>query len=63
MKSDRINRSHPEEIFVDNVNVNSILLDVGTELELFKKFNFLIAYKKLGVNGTDYLELEMRTFQ
>ena len=62
MKSDRVNRSHPEELFVDNVNVNSILLDVGTELELFKKFNFLIAYKKLGVNGTDYLGVRNEDF-
>ena len=40
LKSDRINRSHPEEIFVDNVNVNSVLLDAGTEIELFKSLIF-----------------------
>ena len=62
LKSDRVNRSHPEELFVDNVNVNSILLDAGTEVELFKKFNFLIAYKKLGVNGTDYLGVRNEDF-
>ena len=62
LKSDRVNRSHPEELFVDNVNVNSVLLDAGTEVELFKKFNFLIAYKKLGVNGTDYLGVRNEDF-
>ena len=38
------------------------MLDAGSEIELFKKFNFLIAYKKLGINGTDYLGVRDEDF-
>ena len=63
LKSDNILRTHPNELFVDNVKVNSILLDAGAEIEILNKLFFLLAYKKLAVDGVDYLGVRDHNFR
>ena len=63
LKSDNILRTHPNELFVDNVKVNSNLLDAGAEIEILNKLFFLLAYKKLAVDGVDYLGVRDHNFR
>ena len=54
-KGEQVSRKHPDELFVDDVDVSSTLLDAGFKVEIFKGFKLLAAYKRLAVKGKDYL--------
>ena len=55
-------RTHPDELFVNDVNVNSNLIDLGLKIEVFKDINLLMAYKRLAVTGIDYLSVRDNDF-
>ena len=54
-KGEQVSRKHPDDLFVEDVDVSSTLLDAGFKVEVFKDFKLLMAYKRLAVQGRDYL--------
>ena len=61
-KTEQVRRTHPDELFVNDVNVNSNLIDLGLKIEVFKDINLLMAYKRLAVTGNDYLSVRDSDF-
>ena len=61
-KGEQVSRKHPDELFVEDVDVSSTLLDAGFKVEVFKDFKLLMAYKRLAVQGRDYLSVRNGDF-
>ena len=55
-------RNHSPEIFVQNVNLNNSLLDLGLDFEIIKNFHFLYGYKAINSRGLDYLSVRDNNF-
>lgn len=55
-------RNHSPEIFVQNVDFNNSILDLGLELEIIKNLHLLYGYKSINAQGLDYLSVRDDNF-
>ena len=55
-------RNHSPDIFVQNVDFNNSILDLGLELEIIKNLHLLYGYKSINAQGLDYLSVRDDNF-
>ena len=55
-------RKHSPEIFVDDVDFNNSILDIGIEMEAIKNFYLIFGYKSINASGIDYLSVRNDDF-
>lgn len=55
-------RNHSPYIFVQNVDFNNSILDLGLELEIIKNLHLLYGYKSINAQGLDYLSVRDDNF-
>jgi hypothetical protein len=57
-----INRNHPDEINVEDVDFNNSLVDLALDLEVIQDLFLLVGLKKLNASGIDYLPVREDDF-
>mgnify|MGYP001275420469 CR=1 FL=1 len=55
-------RNHSPDIFVQNVDFNNSILDLGLELEIIKNLHLLYGYESINAQGLDYLSVRDDNF-
>tara|TARA_B100000768_G_scaffold125990_1_gene116635 strand:+ start:5750 stop:7441 length:1692 start_codon:yes stop_codon:yes gene_type:complete len=55
-------RNHSPEIFVQNVDFNNSVLDLGLDIELIKNLHLLYGYKSINAQGIDYISIRDDNF-
>jgi len=55
-------RNHSPEIFVQNVDFDNSILDLGLDLEIIKDFHLLYGHKSINSKGLDYLSVRDNNF-
>ena len=55
-------RKHSPEIFVQNVDFDNSILDLGLDFEIIKDFHLLYGYKEIKSKGLDYLAVRDNNF-
>tara|TARA_B110001452_G_scaffold100649_1_gene83494 strand:- start:848 stop:2542 length:1695 start_codon:yes stop_codon:yes gene_type:complete len=55
-------RNHSPEIYVQNVDFNNSILDLGLDLEIIKDLHLLYGYKSINSQGIDYLSIRDDNF-
>jgi hypothetical protein len=55
-------RNHSQDLFVQNVDFNNSLFDLGFDLEIIKNLHLLYGYKSINSQGLDYLSVRDDNF-
>lgn len=55
-------RNHSPEIFVQNVDFNNSILDLGLDLEIINNLHLIYGFKSINAKGTDYLSIRDENF-
>jgi hypothetical protein len=55
-------RNHSPDLFVQNVDFNNSIIDLGLELEMIKNLHLLYGYKSINAQGLDYLSVRDDNF-
>ncbi len=55
-------RNHSPDLFVQNVDFNNSIFDLGLELEMIKNLHLLYGYKSINAQGLDYLSVRDDNF-
>lgn len=56
------NREHAPQMFVEDVNYNNSILDIGLDFEFFENFHLLFGHKNIISKGVDYLPVRDQNF-